>query len=192
MEDSLLMRTEAPYALNFLIYIQNIYLNQNRIVDDLRFPYYPSKVAFKEEFELAFKSLWDKVSQQISADHSNGVKIFYEEKDLFYQSLFVNNSDSLNDFNEIYKSFKVWWDSIAGQFAVERAVDEKGEKLYLELGNLLTKQGIKPQKELNISLVYDECLLVSLEVSSYFAVLPIKHILVNYKETVPKLSECIY
>ncbi|MGE8081379.1 hypothetical protein [Peribacillus loiseleuriae] len=192
MENSLLMRTEAPYALNFLIYIQNIYLNQNRNEEELRFPYYPSKVAFKEEFDLDYKNLWDKVSQRISDHHSNGVKIFYEEKDLFYQSLFVNNSDSLKEFNEIYKSFKVWWGSFAGHFAVERSIDEKCEKLYVELASSLTQKGIEPQKELSISLVYDECLLVNLEVFSYFAILPIKDFFVKHNELAPKLQKCIY
>lgn len=192
MENSLLMRTEAPYALNFLIYIQNIYLNQNRNEEELRFPYYPSKVAFKEEFDLDYKNLWDKVSQRISDHHSNGVKIFYEEKDLFYQSLFVNNSNSLKEFNEIYKSFKVWWDSFAGHIAVERSIDEKGDKLYAELANSLTQKGIEPQKELSISLVYDECLLVNLEGSSYFAVLSIKDFFARYNELVSELQKCIY
>lgn len=192
MENSLLMRIEASYALNFLIYIQNIYLNQNRNEEESRFPYYPSKVAFKEEFDLGYKSLWDKVSQRISDHHSNGVKIFYEEKDLFYQSLFVNNSDSLKEFNEIYKSFKVWWGSFAGHFAVERSSDEKSEKLYVELASSLTQRGIEPQKELSISLVYDECLLVNLEVSPYFAILPTKDFFVKYNELVPKLQKCIY
>ncbi|MGE8081478.1 hypothetical protein [Peribacillus loiseleuriae] len=192
MENSLLIRTEAPYTLNFLIYTQNIYLNQNRNEEELRFPYYPSKVAFKEEFDLDYKNIWDKVSQRISDHHSNDVKIFYEEKDLFYQSLFVNNSDSLKEFNEIYKSFKVWWGSFAGHFAVERSIDEKGEKLYVELASSLTQKGIEPQKELSISLVYDECLLVNLEVSSYFAILSIKDFFVKYNELVHKLQKCIY
>ncbi|MFT4416861.1 hypothetical protein ACLM5H_23650 [Fredinandcohnia humi] len=175
-----------------MIYIQNIYLNQNRNEEELRFPYYPSKVAFKEEFDLDYKYLWDKVSQRISDNPSNGVKIFYEEKDLFYQSLFVNKSDSLKEFNKIYKSFKVWWDSFAGHFSVERSIDEKGEKLYVELANSLTQKGIEPKKELSICLLYDECRLVNLEVSSYFAVLTIKDYIVKYNELVPKLQKCIY
>lgn len=191
MENSLLMRTEATYALNFLIYIQNIYFNQNRSEEKLKFPYYPSKLVFREEFDLNFKNLWDKVSQRISNHHSNGAKIFYEEKDLFYQSLFVNKSNSLKEFNNIYKSYKAWWNSFAGQFAVERSIDVKGEMLYVELANSLTQKGIEPQKELSISLIYDECLLDNLEVSSYFAVVNIKDFFVNYNDLVPKLQKCI-
>lgn len=192
MENSLLMRTEATYALNFLIYIQNIYSNQNCNEENLRFPYYPSKFVFKEEFELEFKDLWDNVSQRISDHHRNDQKIFYEEKDLFYQSLFVDNSNSLKNFNEIYKSYKVWWDSFVGHFAVERSIDEKVEMIYVELAKSLTQKKIVPQKELSISLIYDECLLVNSEVSSYFAVLPIKDFYVNYHELVPRLQKCIF
>ena len=43
MENSLVMETDTSFTLNFLIYLQNIYLNQNRNEDDLRFPYFINK-----------------------------------------------------------------------------------------------------------------------------------------------------
>ncbi|MBA9029437.1 hypothetical protein [Peribacillus huizhouensis] len=185
------MRTEASCALNFLIYIQNIYLNQNLSKEEYKFPYFPLKVDFKEEFELKYKELWGEISQRISDHHSNGVKIFHEKKDLYFQSLFIDNKDSYKNYSEIYQTFRVWWDSLAGGFSIERSIDEKSEKLYVELANSLIQREIVPQKELNIYLVYDECLL-NLEVSSYFAVLSVKDFFVKYKELVPKLQKCIY
>lgn len=189
MENSLFMRTEAPYTLNFLIYIQNIYYNQYRQKEDFKFPCYPSQITFKEEFEVEFRSLWDKLSQKIAEHPRNDMKLFYDEKDLFYLSLFVNHSDSLKDFNNIYESFKVWWGSFAGRFAIERSIDEKEEKLYVELAQFLSEKGIVPKKALEISLIYDDCLLVTLEVSSYFAVIPIKNFFVKYHEVVSKLQK---
>jgi hypothetical protein len=192
MKNLLVMRAEATYALNFLIYIQNLYLNQYSSEEGHKFPCFPLNIAFREDFELKFKDLWDDVSHRIFDNHSNDMKIVYEEKDLFYQSLFVNNSNSLKEYNEIYKTFKVWWDSFAGRFSIERSIDEKIQKLYEELANTLVRERIEPQKELSISLIYDECVLVNLDVSSYFIILSIKDFFIKYKKLVPKLQECIY
>jgi hypothetical protein len=56
---------------------------------------------------------------------------------------------------------------------------------------LLVEKGMKPKRELDISLIYDECLYVDLIPSSYFAVLSIKDCLVCHKELIPKLQFCI-
>lgn len=182
------MKTDATYTLNFLIYIQNIYLNQNRIEETGKFPYLPSKFVFKEEFEIKYKELWDEILQKISNPHNIDMKIFYEEKDLFYQRLFVISSDGLKKYNEIYKSFQVWWDSFAGRFSVERSVDGMGDNLYIDLANLLKEKGITPEKPLNISLIYDECQLANATISFYFAVLPVRDFFVKYKEMVLGLT----
>lgn len=187
MGNSLQMRTEATYSLNFLVYIQNIFLNQTQSKEEFKFPYIPIKYIFQEDFELCYKKLWDEVSQRISEHPMNDIKIFNEEKDLFYQSLFKPSNDNLKDYNEIYQSYKIWWDSFAGRFSVERSIDEVAQKLYMELANSLIQNEIEPQKELNISLIYDECLLVNLDACSYFAVLSTKDLSVKYKETVLKL-----
>jgi L-rhamnose mutarotase len=183
------MRTEATHSLNFLVYIQNIFLNRSQSKEALKFPYIPTKCVFQKDFDMRFRKLWDEVSKRISEHPKNDVKIFTDEKHLFYQGLFVENGDNFKEFNKIYQSFKVWWDSFAGHFSVERSIDEKGQKIYAELANLLIEKGIKPQKELNISLIYDECLLVDLEPSSYFAVFSIKDCFI---ELIPKLQLSIY
>ena len=187
MGNSLQMRTEATYSLNFLVYIQNIFLNQTQSKEEFKFPYIPFKYIFQEDFELCYKKLWDEVSQRISEHPMNDIKIFNEEKDLFYQSLFVPSNDTLKDYNEIYQSYKIWWDSFAGRFSVEMSIEEVAQKLYMELANSLIQNEIEPQKDLNISLIYDECLFVNLDAPSYFAVLSTKDLFVKYKETVLKL-----
>lgn len=192
MVNSLIMKTDTSFSLNFLIYIQNIFLNQNRNEEDLRFPYLSTRIAFNVDFKLKYKELWNEISQRISEDNKNDIRTFYEEKDLFYQRLFVADADNFENFNEIYKTFKVWWDSFAGRFSIERSIDEMGQKLYWDLANLLVQKGIEPQKELNISLIYDECLLANNQVSSFLAVLPTRAFFVKYKELVSKLEICIY
>lgn len=64
--------------------------------------------------------------------------------------------------------------------------------LYWDLANLLVQKGIETQKELNISLIYSECLLANAQVSSYFAVLPTRDFFVKYNGEVSKLEVCIY
>lgn len=191
MENSLLMRTDATFSLNFLIYIQNIFLNKNLSDEELKFPYIFTEVNFEEDFELCYRTLWNEVAQRISEDPINDLKIFNEEKDLFYHSLLIESDDNLKGFNIIYHSFKIWWNSLAGRFSIERSIDEKGEKLYVEVADALVQKSIKPQKELNISLIYDECLLVDSEVSSYFVVVSLKDVFLNFKEIVSKLQVSI-
>lgn len=141
---------------------------------------------------MRYRDLWDEVSKRISENPMLDLKNFTEEKNLFYQGFFDENDDTSNEFNEIYQSFKVWWGSFAGRFSVERAIDENVQQIYAELAKLLTEKGIRAQKELDISLIYDECLLVDLEPSSYFAVLTIRDCFVNYKELITKLQLSLY
>ncbi|MGG6447392.1 L-rhamnose mutarotase [Pseudobacillus badius] len=201
MKNTLLMRTEASHSLNFLIYIQNIFLNRSQSKNELKFPYIPTKCEFRKDFDMRYRELWEEVSKRISEHPINDLEIFTKEKNLFYQSLFAENDDTLNEFDEIYQSFKTWWGSFAGHIAIERSIDENLQDIYLGLANLLTEKGLKPQKELNISLIYkelnisliyDECLLVDLEPSSYFAILSIRDCFVNSKELNKKLQASIY
>lgn len=54
MTDSFTIHTNAPHCLNFMIYIQNIYLNQKR-KGNLRFPYIAKQFNFSTNFEANFK-----------------------------------------------------------------------------------------------------------------------------------------
>ena len=191
MENSLVIETDTSFTLNFLIYIQNIYLNQNRNEGEPRFPYLSTKMVFKEDFEIRYKALWSEVSQKIFTS-DNDMKICYEDKDLFYQKLFENSSDNLKSFNEVYKTFQVWWGSFAGRFSMERSVDETSHTLYVDLTNWLMQRGKTPLKRLHISLIYDECVLANTPVSSYLAIIPIRDFFINYKELVPRIQECFY
>ena len=49
MENSLIMKTDTSFALNFLIYLQNIFLNQNRNQEDLKFPYLSTKMIYSQK-----------------------------------------------------------------------------------------------------------------------------------------------
>ncbi|ASK63746.1 hypothetical protein CFK37_17080 [Virgibacillus phasianinus] len=193
MKNSLTMRTEASYSLNFLIYIQNIYFNHclNR-EEEYKFPYFPQQtIAFKEEFELNYRKLWHQVAKRIAKHHINDPKIFYKEKDIIFQELFITSDESLKKYEDLYHTFKVWWDSFAGRFSIERSTDERGQKLYWELAKLLEQNGKEPEKELNISIIYDEYLFSEIQKYSYFNIVPINDFYVNYRELPKKLLESV-
>ncbi|MDQ0273976.1 hypothetical protein [Cytobacillus purgationiresistens] len=187
---SLEMVTDRSISLNFLIFLQNIYLNQNRDEERLRFPYSSTKIAFKEKILSEYKELWNVVSAKVSLNDGTDLEVFHEEKELFYQKLFSDNAGSLTSFNEVYKGFQVWWESFAGGIAVERSIDELGHSLYLDLVRFLKERRIVPQKPLYIWLIYDECLLANSQVSSYHAVIPVGDYYLKYKELVLRLQNC--
>ena len=192
MEKELLMITDAPYTLNFMIYIQNIYLNQNHNLESYKHPLLSSQVYFNENFILEYKDLWNEMIEKLAKPQCNDMEIFYVEKDLFYERLFIRNTDSLKIYTEIYNTFEVWWNSLAGQFAVERFPEAALHSLYIELTQLLTQSDMKIQRHLKISLIYDKCLLAKEEVSSYFAVLPLNDFFINYRDLALKLKGCFY
>ncbi|MFZ3578773.1 hypothetical protein [Virgibacillus sp. DJP39] len=187
------IRTEAPQVLNFLIYIQNIYLNLKfDRIEEYKFSYIPTReILFRQDIELGFEKLWNDVSQEVSLHPINGTKIFHEEKELFYKSLFKDRADSLKVYNEIYDTFKVWWNSLAGQFSIERSIGEKGKKLYTDLANSFKQKGNEDKKEINIYLIYEECRLGEVFATANFAVVSIREFYINYKELVAKLEEVI-
>jgi len=192
MRNSLTMRTDAPYTLNFLIYLQNIYVNQKQTEEEFRFPYLAEQVMFSSNFEANFKELWQDVSIKLSKDNSNGMDLilFNDENEIFYEKLFISDSNNLKKFKEIHTSFRVWWGSYAGSFAVERSIDDPIHNLYLTLANALKKNKIAPKNQLNIHLIYDECLLTNTECYSYYKVLSILDIHANHQELVSKLQRC--
>lgn len=193
MKNSLLMRTDSPYTLNFLIYLQNIYLNQKQREEPYKFPYLSETVMFSYDFESNFKEVWEEISFKISKDDSNGVDLilFNDEYNLFYEKLFIPNSDSLKKYKEIYTGFRVWWSSYAGGFSVERSIDDPRHNIYIELSNSLKKNQIEPKKQLKINLIYDECLLTKTVLYPYYTVLSIIDIHANHKDLVLKLQSCI-
>jgi len=188
LEIALIMMTDRSTSLNFLIYLQNIYINQTNNTEKIKFPYFSAKITFKDNFKSRFQNLWKKVSQIVFLNDVNDTKLFYEEKEIFYHSLFCEDAEGLTSFHEVYKSFQAWWGDFTGGFVIERSIDEAGYNLYLDLVGYYKESGIKVQKDIYISLIYDECLLANTQTSSDFAVIPIKDYFINYDELVKRLK----
>ncbi|MFF5994089.1 hypothetical protein AAGS61_04905 [Lysinibacillus sp. KU-BSD001] len=168
-----------------------MYMNQGQQEDQLKFPYMPITVAFHEDFEVAYQVLWKEASRRIAEYGHSDLDMFYKEKESFFGRLFASDAVGFKDFHTIYKTFTVWWDSLAGGFSVERSIDDRVEQVYRDLVNSLAQAGKLPQKPLHISVLYDDCLLGNEEHFSYFAIVPINGFVVQYKAVVLKLQGCM-
>ncbi|TCW50192.1 hypothetical protein EC917_11777 [Bacillus thuringiensis] len=189
MTDSFIIHTNTSYCLNFMIYIQNTYLNQKEKKENLRFPYIARQVNFSTDFEANFKELWHTLRKQI-IDDKYDFHIFYEEIHIFYEKLFDTQLCNEDSFRELVCSFKVWWISIAGQFSLECSVSGYSTQLYNDLVLYLKQNEIEPLQQLHISLLYDDCVFVKNNATSYAAILPTKRFFINYRDVVTTLSKC--
>ncbi|MDA1609653.1 hypothetical protein PDK26_00025 [Bacillus cereus] len=189
MTDSFTIHTNAPHCLNFMIYIQNIYLNQKEKKGNLRFPYIARQFNFSTNFETNFKELWHTLRKQVANDKYDS-QIFYDENYMFYEKLFDNHLCNEELFKELICSFKVWWTSIAGQLSLEWSVSEYSTQLYNDLVLYLRQHQIEPLQQLHISLLYDDCVFVKENISSYSAILPTKTFFIGYRDVVATLSKC--
>ncbi|MFE7374812.1 hypothetical protein ACFU6E_08900 [Bacillus cereus] len=191
MTDSFIIHTNTPHCLNFMIYIQNIYLNQKEKKENFRFPYITKTLHFSTDFKTNFKELWLTLRKQTANDRYD-LQIFHEENHIFYEKLFDANLCDEESFIELICSFKVWWTSIAGQLSIEYSVSHYSEQLYNDLVLYLKQNGIKPSQQLQISLLYDDCVFTKDNITSYSAILPTKHFFINYRDVVTTLSTCFH
>ncbi|EJQ13502.1 hypothetical protein IE3_02401 [Bacillus cereus BAG3X2-1] len=191
MTDSFIIHTNTSYCLNFMIYIQNMYLNQKEKKENLRFPYIAKKLNFSTDFEVNFKELWRTLRKQITNEKYD-MQIFYEESHIFYKQLFEADRSSEESFQELIRSFEVWWTSLAGRFSLEYSVAEYGQQLYHDLVVYLKQNQIEPLHQLHISLLYDDCVFAKENISSYSAILPTINFFINYKDVVTKVSTCFH
>ncbi|MED2040987.1 hypothetical protein P4V58_28380 [Bacillus wiedmannii] len=189
MTDSFTIHTNTSYCLNFMIYIQNIYLNQKENKENLRFPYIAKQVNFSTDFEANFKELWHTLRKQINNDRYD-LQIFYEENHIFYEMLFDTQLCNEESFKELVCSFKVWWTSIAGQHSLECSVSGYSTQLYNDLVLYVQQNEIEPLQQLHINLLYDDCVFVKNNTTSYAAILPTKRFFINYRDVVTTLSKC--
>lgn len=185
------MEVNAPYSLNYLIFVQNIYLNsQNKDKENPLFPYVDSSMwgILRGDFEKTFTEVWIEVvkknSQNGLYDH-NGVLDF--DKSLFLK-LFENNKKGVFGYSESVKSFLAWWNGLYGKIAIEKVFDDdRIDKVYRELATTLNVN-----KRLKIDLIYDRPSITGYTESSWYAVLSIEEIFIPKKrpEIISNLLKC--
>jgi hypothetical protein len=170
------LEVNAPYSLNYLIFLQNIFLNQiGHGNGRLLFPYLDSgqwRILDQENFHRAFKEVWEEIIQRNldrRFDH-NGI---LEEQKFLYLKLFEGQSD--HGYIESTKAFYAWWDGIAGKIAVERVFDDDSmNKIYLELADSIETS--TEHNRLAIDLVYDRPVLSEHYSAPWYLVLPIEDV----------------
>jgi hypothetical protein len=170
------LEVNAPYSLNYLIFLQNIFLNQiGHRNGRLLFPYLDSgqwRILDQENFHRAFKEVWEEIFQRNldrRFDH-NGI---LEEQKFLYLKLFKGQSD--HGYIESTKAFYAWWDGFAGKIAVERVFDDDSmNKIYLELADSIETS--TEHNRLTIDLVYDRPVLSEHCSVPWYLVLPIEDV----------------
>ncbi|ESU33387.1 hypothetical protein G3A_06490 [Bacillus sp. 17376] len=174
------MEVNAPYSLNYLITIQNIYLNsKNKDAERPLFPYVDSSTwgILEGEFEETFAEVWKASVEKNSRDHMydhNGILQFDKE---LYQKLFKKNESGSFGYSESVKSFLAWWNGLHGKIAIEGVFDhDKMEKVYKELS-----ASIETNKRLRIHLIYDNPVLAARSERSWYAVVAIGDVFIPKK-----------
>ncbi|WP_338780337.1 group-specific protein [Metabacillus sp. FJAT-52054] len=191
METGFEMETNAPYSLNYLIFIQNIHLNRkNPDKENPLFPYVDSSAwgIVREDFGQFYTEVWEEAVNKNSRDRLYDHYGVFDRDKALYQKLFENGEIGAFGYAESVKSFLAWWNGIYGRIAIEKVFDEYTmNEVYKELA-----ASLKVNKRLRIDLTYDKPLLAGSAELSWYAVLPIEDIFMPYKvpEIVPRLLKC--
>ncbi len=185
------MQMDKTLTLNFLVYLQNLYLNQKESPERPRFPYSPQPILFAEDFDEHFCELWKEAEQRIVEDATSDTVMFYNERDMIGSRLFQKDIRAVNNFHGIGKSFEAWWGSLIGGFSLERCVDERSDKLYRDLAAFLEKKGVEPRRHLHISLLYDACSIGDVGRFPYFAIVSVEDFYLQYEAVFRELKECM-
>ncbi|AQQ53150.1 hypothetical protein [Planococcus lenghuensis] len=189
---TLTVTREASYTLNFLVYIQNVYLNQENSTETARFPYMPITYSFRDDFERQYAVLWQELVGRIQQHPANDTGIFAEEQEMFYSRLFEDDNQNWSDYTALYRSYRSWWESLAGHFSLERALDDKAEKVYSALAEWIKAEGLELKKKLTMSVLYDENLLGGTSPSAYFVTVPLRLFYVDDADLLVKLQVSVY
>lgn len=189
------IRSSAPYSLNYLVFMQNIYENsQNGDNQRPLFPYVDSSkwgLLHGEEFITTFKVVWNEaVNENMKNcyyDH-NGILELNPE---FYQRLFEDNDQGRFGYAESVKLFLSWWNGIYGQMAVERVCMDHIQNIYWKLS-----ESIKPiddmtlNRQLILNIVYEKPLYGGTMSGSRYAVLHTEEVFINWREIATRLLDC--
>lgn len=193
--------TYCSHSVNYLIYLQNIFLNSHSSNNNsYYFPYWDNdETGFKSEDE--FIARWKDSFRKIinGRYHANSEPLLVDKYSPIFLSLFEEGDKGIVHFEKNYKSFLSWWntDGFGAQLLIELFTNEL--PLYDELQRLITKDKPKIVNEkLTVEIIYDDAyLLPNIEKKGY-VLIPYKE-LINYKltsqfspELTNKVMNCLY
>lgn len=160
-----------------MVYIQNLYLNQQGKHENLKFPISPTLLSFQPNFVEQFNNLWQELVEQVADTKFNETELFYEQKELFNERLFYIEPV----FEQLHEAFRIWWASLAGAFAVESTADMWLQNIYMELEQLLKEAKKEPAKAFHLSVLYDKATLVKQQEPAFYAAYAIEDFLRFHK-----------
>lgn len=187
--------SSAPCSLNYLVFMQNIYENSQREGNERPlFPYVDSSkwgLLQGETFKETFREVWNeavhKNMQNSTYDHHGIIELDSD----FYQRLFEDNDNGSFGFSESLKSFSSWWGGIYGQMAVERVCDGPIQNIYWKLAESITPIDDQTINRLMIlNIVYDKPLYGGKIADSWYSVLHVEEVFINWRKVVPRLLNC--
>jgi hypothetical protein len=188
------METNVPYTLNFLIFMQNIFLNKNQNRTNLYFPYIDTSewgLLSNNDFLITYKENWEIATKKNASnrlyDHNDILDV---DKKLF-KRLFECNEKGNYGFSESKKSFLAWWDGIYGKIAIQSVINEDiTNKLYKDL-SLSIQHKVSPRR-LKIDLLYDNPILVDNYSTNWYSTIPIEQLYMrkNRANTLKTLLKC--
>ncbi|NBD24626.1 hypothetical protein [Paenibacillus glycinis] len=184
------IKSSAPYALNYMIYLQNAGIGTRE--NERKFPSLDSSrwgLIEGQSFRDAYQDVWAETTRRIALHFftvSNG--LLEAEQELMLR-LFKADRQGAEGFAESNRSFHAWFTSFAGLITIERAADSilyDEMKIYEKLSARIKLQ---EKQELLISLIYDECTLGTDDDCSWHSVISLRDIHLHKNELVSKIAE---
>ncbi|GLC88427.1 group-specific protein [Lysinibacillus piscis] len=180
--DHFILRVDSPYSLNYLIFVQNVFLN-NRDGSH----HFPSVDSSKwnllqhDDFQAKFKSIWDEVVRKNTQSPHYDYNGVLESDAPLYRQLFEGNVKGDYGFSESIRLFQSWWGSIFfGKGAVEMVYVAEGSEIYDELAIAIKSKNLMiPNNQLTIMLLYDKQTIVAQNITPYHYLLPMEELFLN-------------
>lgn len=180
--NNLILKVASSYSLNYLIFVQNIFLNNRD--GSKHFPSIDSSkwnILQEDEFQTKYKSIWDEVFKKNTQNTHYDYNGVLESDNQLYRQLFECNENGEYGFSESVKLFLSWWgNGYYGKVTMEILYETEGREIYDELLNeIKSKNLIIPNNQLNIILLYDKQTIVNNSVIPYHYLLPIEELFLN-------------
>ena len=190
-QQSLIFSSSASYTLNYLVFLQNVFLNQQAAPNEpLRFPYLNSShwgLLDGDVFQEKFKNTFEYVIEHFSHHQSRAQElILTNRQDELFRCLFEPSQIGMQGLEESFLSFITWWKHGAGGSYVSTRLNETSlGAIYNQLNTQVETASVE-QRVLKIDLVYDEIQFSDETIRKNYVVLPIQEIeKLPYTKTLP-------
>lgn len=175
------IRVESSKVFNFLVYIQNLFINQIEQPSHPKFPYIPSfSVNFHPKFERNLLAISQHFLNLTTTDCLQHFALYNDGREEIFHQLFETEKAT---FDEVRRSFESWWET-TGNFTTERAVDTVLDQLYVDVSSIIDDKNIM----VSIGIVYDEFLFQNKLFCGQAGILSVKECFRNYEKVVSKIS----